>query len=231
MFETRHVGEPSLSPLFSTTYKNILARIPPELRPFPAFPPPQTFPKFPHVSSCFPIGRLGQSHEFHTTSGEAGRSKAVRTLRPQAWHRRLRGLQVGGQERIQPHPPRERQTRDPRRYARSRRRASNAFPTGHPERRLEGRTRPPVRKAEGPRQQGIRGTVRPRRVLSPLDPTLSGTPRLRYPQGRKTPLPHRWIALRFNPRFGAPVGGRPAHHGPRFGLRLPLQFGSGPVPR
>ena len=64
-------------------------------------------------------------------------------------------------------------------------------------------------------------TARPRRVLSPLDPALSGTPSSRNPQGAKNPLP---------PRVGAPAGagvapagGRAAHHGPRFGLRLPVR--------
>lgn len=57
-----------------------------------------------------------------------------------------------------------------------------------------------------------------------LDPPHSGTPRLRNPQGGKTPLPRRVDCAPLTAsRFGAPVGDRPAHHGPRFGQRLPLR--------
>lgn len=57
--------------------------------------------------------------------------------------------------------------------------------------------------------------------LPPGPPSLRYPPAKRNPQGGRTLS--RAVLMRLR-RFGAPAGGSPAHHGPRFGLRLPLRF-------
>ena len=86
-------------------------------------------------------------------------------------------------------------------------------------------------------------TARPRRVLSPPDPPHSGTPQglgaagwpclsapihgaapsplAKESPGGKEPSPApAWLRSTALRASGAPAGGRAAHHGPRFGLRL-----------